>query len=177
MPRRKQESSQPDTSRQLCPECGLCCSGVLFGDVRLTPSDDPLALEAAGLRLLQLKGQRRFRQPCACFDGRLCEIYGQRPVRCRNFECHTLKQTRSAEIDSAEALRRIRHARQLAAKVTEMLTAMGQTCDSMSMTARYKEIMDRPIDLEAGHDDAELRGQLMLAVHDLMQCVHRDFLE
>lgn len=163
--------------KELCPECGLCCNGVLFGDVHLVRGDDPLALESAGLRLSHINGHSQFQQPCECFDGRLCAIYEQRPVRCRTFDCHTLKQTRLGEINMNEGLKRIQHAKKLASEVAGRLCALGQTDASVSMTARYKEVMQSPIDLSVGEEEAEQRGQLMLAVHDLMQCVQRDFLE
>jgi hypothetical protein len=38
-------------------------------------------------------------------------------------------------------------------------------------------MMSRPIDLAAGEDDGEARGELMLAVNDLMHVLQREFLK
>lgn len=64
---------------QLCPQCGLCCNGVLFGDVELQRGDDATQLAASGLGLFPKGRKRAFSQPCSCFDGHLCAIYAQRP--------------------------------------------------------------------------------------------------
>ena len=51
---------------QLCPNCGLCCNGVLFADVELQPGDDAGRLAALGMALKKKGGQRAFVQPCRC---------------------------------------------------------------------------------------------------------------
>ena len=79
-------SQSADAVSQLCPNCGLCCNGVLFADVELRAGDDAKRLKDLGMTL-EKKGQGKvaFAQPCACFDGKLCGIYADRPKRCRTF--------------------------------------------------------------------------------------------
>src|SRR5437867_9164117 len=83
---------------QLCPQCALCCNGVLFKDVELQPADDAARLKALGL---PLDGSRKakFSQPCAALCGCHCGIYADRPMRCRQFECALLKSVAAGETD------------------------------------------------------------------------------
>ena len=86
------KNSSADAVAQLCPNCGLCCNGVLFADVELRKGDDVQRLAELGLSLEKTGRQQAFAQPCACFDGELCRIYTGRPKRCRTFECSLLKR-------------------------------------------------------------------------------------
>jgi Fe-S-cluster containining protein len=161
---------------QLCPNCGLCCDSTLFADVELRASDDPRRLRQLGLTLAK-KGRTKlaFAQPCACFDGRLCGIYADRPNRCRAFDCGLLKRVAAGEMTAKAALKKITEAKQLAERVRALLRLLGQRDEEMALTHRYGEAMSAPIDLadEAG---AERHGELMLAVNDLMTRLQRDFL-
>ncbi len=101
-----------DAISQLCPNCGLCCNGVLFADVELRAGDDAEQLKKLGLTL-EKKGQGKlaFAQPCACFDGKLCGIYAERPKRCRTFECGLLKRVQTDELKADAALKIISKAK------------------------------------------------------------------
>jgi hypothetical protein len=161
---------------QLCLNCGLCCDSTLFADVELYVGDNAKRLKQLGLTLKQkTKSKLAFAQPCACFDGKLCGIYGDRPRRCRLFECGLLKRVGTGELSAGAALKKIAAAKQRAGKVRELLRSIGQRDGQMALTHRYAEAMSAPIDLS---DDAaaERRGELMLAVNDLMTRLHRDFL-
>jgi len=161
---------------QLCPNCGLCCDSTLFADVELRASDSPARLSRRGLTLLKKnKFTTAFAQPCACFDGRLCKIYGDRPKRCQLFECGLLKRVESKAMTPGAALKLIAAAKAQAEKVRKLLRALGQRDEQMALTHRYAAAMSAPIDLsdEAG---AERHGELMLAVNDLMTRLQRDFL-
>jgi len=165
-----------DSIDQLCPSCGLCCDSTLFADVELRASDKPARLSKLGLTLLRkTKTVTAFAQPCAGFDGKLCTIYADRPKRCGLFECGLLKRVESGELTDKAALKKISEAKQRATKVRELLRSLGQRDEPMALTHRYAEAMSAPIDMadEAG---AEQRGELMLAVSDLMQRLERDFL-
>jgi Fe-S-cluster containining protein len=168
--------NQPAAISQLCPNCGLCCDSTLFADVELRAGDDPQQLKSLGLTLGK-KGKNKlaFTQPCACFDGKLCGIYADRPKRCRLFECGLLKRVEANAMTAGAALEKISEAKQRAEKVHELLRESGQRAERMALTHRYAEVMSAPMDLsdEAG---AERRGELMLAVGDLMQLLQRDFL-
>jgi hypothetical protein len=167
-----------DAVAQLCPNCGLCCNGVLFADVELRAGDDVNRLKKLGLTL-EKKGQGKlaFAQPCACFDGKLCTIYADRPKRCRTFECGLLKRVQDGELDADAALKTIAYTKRQAEKVRVLLRQLGQKDESLAMTKRYARAMSAPIDLSDDESDAERRGELMLAVDDLMHLFHLSFLE
>ncbi|MEI2724527.1 MAG: hypothetical protein V9H26_13620 [Verrucomicrobiota bacterium] len=46
-----------DAIVRLCPACGLCCNGVLFGDVELQRGDDAKQLAELGVDLFR-KGRK-----------------------------------------------------------------------------------------------------------------------
>ncbi len=165
-----------DEITQFCPHCGLCCDSTLFADVELRAGDDAQKLRKAGLKLYpKTKTRLAFDQPCRCFAGRLCQIYPDRPKRCRAFDCGLLQRVADAELTPAAALKKITAAKQLADRVRELLRSLGQREEQMALTHRYAEAMAAPVDLadEAG---AERHGKLMLAVNDLMTRLQRDFL-
>ena len=162
--------------KQLCPNCGLCCNSTLFADVELRAGDDAKRLQKLGLTI-ERKTQTKlaFAQPCACFDGTLCGIYGDRPKRCRLFECGLLKKVEADEMTANVALKKISEAKKRVEKVRGLLRQSGQRDEQMALTHRYAEAMSAPIDL-SDDTDAERRGELMLAVNDLMTLLERDFL-
>ena len=166
-----------DAVSQLCPNCGLCCNGVLFADVELRKGDDARRLVELGL-ILEKKGRKQaFTQPCACFDGTLCRVYGERPKRCRTFECGLLKRVQAGRMEAEAALDHIARAQQLAEKVRQLLRSLGDQDEALALTRRYARVMREPVDLSGSEDAVELRGKLMLAVNDLMQALQRDFLK
>jgi Fe-S-cluster containining protein len=161
---------------QLCPNCGLCCDSTLFADVELRSGDDAKRLKKLGLTL-EPKGKSKlaFAQPCACFDGKLCTIYADRPKRCGLFECGLLKRVESGEMTPKAALKKISDAKQRAERVRELLRLLGQRDERMAFTHRYAEAMRAPVDL-ADEQNAERHGELMMAVNELMTVLQRDFL-
>jgi Fe-S-cluster containining protein len=162
---------------QLCPNCGLCCDSTLFADVELRAGDDPKRLASLGLTVEQkTKTRLAFAQPCACFDGKYCTIYADRPKRCRLFECGLLKRVGGGEMTADVALKKIAEAKARVEKVRGLLWQAGQRDERMALTHRYAAAMSAPADLsDAGH--AERQGELMLAVSDLMQRLQKDFLQ
>lgn len=161
---------------QLCPNCGLCCDSTLFADVELRAGDDPKKLKQLGLTL-EKKGKNRlaFAQPCACFDGKFCTIYTDRPKRCRLFECGLLKQVGAGDMTVGAALKKISEAKMRAQEVRELLRSLGQHDERMALTHRYAGAMSAPVDL-ADEGNVDRHGELMLAVNDLMNLLERDFL-
>jgi hypothetical protein len=74
------------------------------------------------------------------------------------------------------ALKRIAAAKKLTDKVRELLHQLGDEDEQTALTKRYSRMMSQPIDLSGDEAIAEARGELMLAVNDLMQVLQRDFL-
>ena len=170
------KSTTTEAVSQLCPNCGLCCDSTLFADVELRAGDDARRLAELGLTIeKKTRTKLAFAQPCACFDGTLCNIYGDRPRRCRLFECGLLKRVEANAMTAGAALKQISEAKRRVEKVRELLRQSGQREERMALTHRYAEAMRAPVDL-ANEADAERRGELMLAVSDLMQLLQRDFL-
>lgn len=172
----QQDSAQEEWIARLCPQCGLCCNGVLFEDVRLLRGDKALILEEAELKLKRDGRKTALAQPCPCFDGRLCAVYDHRPVRCRRFDCHTLKQAAKRQITRADALARIRRAKREVSTVLRRLRALGQNDEHLPLVQRYRLVMSEPVDLACGDKAAARRGGLMLAMSRLMERLQRDFL-
>ena len=151
----------------LCLACGLCCNGVLFADVRPEPGD-PSPLFA---------GRRRVPQPCPAFQAGdcACAIYAERPVRCRQFECLQLQGGRAGETTVAQALKKIRRARQLARKLETALSALGFNDPKLPLRRRFSQCQRAA---EAGGLDgpqlARLAG-LQLAMHQLTGLLAGEF--
>jgi uncharacterized protein len=161
---------------QLCPNCGLCCDSTLFADVELRASDKPARLSQLGLTLVKKnKTTTAFTQPCPCFDGRICRIYADRPKRCQLFECGLLKRVEAGEMTDGAALKKIAAAKKRAGEVRELLRSLGQRDERAALTHRYAKVMSEPVDFSRP-DDSEKRGELMLAVNELMNVLQRDFL-
>jgi Fe-S-cluster containining protein len=169
--------AQRDAVAQLCPACGMCCNGVLFGDVELQARDDARRLATLGMELFP-KGRRQcFNQPCACFDGKWCRIYAERPNRCRTFECRLLQRVQAGKITSDAALRAIAEARRCAGRVLDLVRQLGHADEQTPLNRRYAAIMSEPLDLASDDDEtAERRSELMLAVHKLTRILEREFL-
>jgi uncharacterized protein len=166
-----------DAISKLCPNCGICCNGVLFADVELRAGDDAKRLTQLGLTLEKRRGKLAFSQPCACFDGKLCHIYADRPKRCRTFECGLLKRVQADELEAKAALKTIAQTKRQAEKVRVLLRQFGQNDERLAMTKRYAQAMSVPIDLSDHECVTERRGDLMLAVDELMRLLQRDFLK
>jgi len=161
----------------LCPQCQLCCNGVLFADVELQPGDSPDDLRHLGVRLRRKGRKSCFNQPCAQLqaDG-LCRIYRDRPRMCAGFECGVLLRLAAGDWTEAQAIARIRKARRLEQKVRHLLDRLGNQDVHQALTKRYQKVMEEPIDCAADRGLIEARGELMLTVQELMDLAHHDFL-
>ena len=161
---------------QLCPKCGLCCNGVLFADVELRKGDEAQRLAELGLSLEKKGRQLAFAQPCACFDGRLCQIYDERPKRCRTFECGLLKRVQTGELGVDVALSIVARTKRQVEQVCELLRCSDSDDGRLALSQRYERAMSEPVDLSGGKASAELPGKLMKTYRDLMLTLQRDFL-
>jgi hypothetical protein len=149
---------------------------VLFADVRLQAGDDAQRLASLGVALKTRGKLTRFAQPCSCLEGKLCRIYEDRPNRCRTFECRLLQRTQAGEVTERAALKSIQNARRCAEKVRGILRELGDTDESVPLSRRYQRMMRQPIDLSADPHLIDLRGELMMAVAELVSVLEREFL-
>ena len=159
---------------QLCPQCAMCCNGVLFKDVELQPGDSATILRTLGLPVSKGRVQK-FPQPCAALEGCSCRIYADRPARCREFECALLKSVAAGETEVPAAFRGIREAQKRAEKVRRQLRASGDVDESLALSLRFKRTKRR---LESDAIDeaaADTFGELTLAVHDLNLLLREKF--
>lgn len=151
----------------LCLQCGLCCNGVLFADVRPEPGDNsPL-----------FAGRSRVNQPCPALNSATCAcaIYSGRPARCRKFECRQLLGVQAGEITPDAALKRIRKARQLVTKVERLLTELGHNEVRLSLSRRFRRCQRAA---EAGGltpDQLDTLADLQLSVHELTLLLSQHF--
>ena len=170
----------------ICLACGLCCDGVIFVDVKLEASDDPMPLLALGAPLSATRdksavsasaGQPEhvpsksrtgyFPQPCLAFDGCKCGIYNQRPKYCREFECLLLRSVRAGKTEKTAALRVIRTAKQRADTVWRLLRELGDIDEDSALSVRFRRTAKRMEKLTLDEETAARYGELTLAVHDL----------
>lgn len=116
---------KPRLTDTLCTRCGLCCDGSLFADVELAGPAEAAGLEVMGLEIEEDDTDGGLLvQPCAALQGKRCGIYAHRPECCRTFECRLLQDVRRGAVGVeqarkliAEALKRVRRVRELAAEL------------------------------------------------------------
>ena len=161
---------------RLCVDCGLCCDGRLFRDVKLRSSDGPRRLRRLGMEVEMHGASSRLLQPCAAFDGSRCGVYIDRPGLCRTFECHLLRRVARGALSLAEARRTIVRARRLAKGLEAELAVRPSAGPDRSLLGRYAEAMSRPIDLGTDAAASGRRGRLARRVERYQAFVHAEFL-
>jgi len=161
---------------QLCSQCGLCCNGVLFGDVELQPGDKAAQLASLGLPIFRKGRKQAFTQPCSCLEAGLCRIYADRPKQCRAFRCTQLRLVDQGQKPLLAALRKIRRTKKLSLEVARLCRELGHHDEAVPLNLRYAAVMAEPLDLAGDEGRGKLRGELMQAVGRLAQALERDFL-
>jgi Fe-S-cluster containining protein len=151
----------------LCLACGVCCNGVLFGDVVLQPGDKPARMRAWGISIAPRRGKFRFPQPCAAFGGDHCRIYEGRPRYCRDFECGLLRAVHARQLKPAVALRWIRAVHRRADRVKRLLRQLGDDDERVSLRRRFQRMAKRCHAGAPHHQTADLFSRLTLAMHEL----------
>lgn len=124
----------------------MCCNGVLFFGMKLQASDSAKALRSLGLAIKRKDNQLHCLQPCRAHHDGACQIYSQRPVRCREFECKQLVALAHSECTELEALARINQARQLATRVEELFVEAKEERMHKDFSTRYAAVFTPPLD-------------------------------
>jgi len=152
----------------LCLQCGLCCNGVLFGDVRP---------EAGDRSPLFAGGRSRVNQPCPALNAATCAcaIYTERPARCRKFECKQLIAVSAGEISAEAALRKIRATKKLAGKVEWLLGELGFNDTALPLNRRFKCCQRAAETGKLPAENFDTLAELQLAVHELTLLLAKDF--
>lgn len=162
-------------ARQLCPQCGLCCNGVLFADVRVSDPAEAETLLKLGVHLRRRSGKWRLPQPCPCFDGSLCRVYDHRPARCRSFACAVLQRVIQRRITLDQAREIVLRTRRALAALERALAAAGTPPPARPLRHRVARALARPVDLsQPGRSSAQ--GRLLRAFERLNRLLQREFL-
>jgi Fe-S-cluster containining protein len=156
----------------LCLECGLCCNGVLFTDVRLQAGDDAKRLTDLGI---QVSKGVRFKQPCSALQGCECRIYAARPGHCRNFECLLFGKVKRGEIGVEDSRQIVRRARAAVARVEELLAKLGANDKHLPLRKRFQTQVKKMERGEAGRKEAELFAELTVVYHELTVLLREEF--
>ncbi len=72
---------------EVCKNCGLCCSGALFGNAPLQEGEETLATELGIKPVVDDEGCGAFNLPCPHLDGTACSIYPDRLHVCGDYQC------------------------------------------------------------------------------------------
>lgn len=158
----------PELTDMLCLQCGLCCNGILFSDVRREHGDGSKLFEQFGSRVPQ---------PCPVFkpDNCQCLIYSDRPTRCRKFECKQLLAVRAGTKSIDLALKKIRAAQKLGGEVEKFLEQLGFNETQLPFSKRFQKCQRAAEQGKISPDNLDLLADLQLAVHRLNQLLARDF--
>ena len=152
----------------LCLQCGMCCNGVLFADVRPEAGDrSPLFHD----------GRSRVTQPCPAFNAATCAcaIYAERPVRCRKFVCRQLLAVRNGTTTTEKALWHIREARRLAADVEKLLVELGFNNERLPFSRRFQRCQRAAENGKLPEAQFDRLADLQLAVHQLTGLLAKEF--
>jgi hypothetical protein len=101
----------------LCLSCGLCCDGTMFREVPVTHEE----ARTLGARARFDRNRTRMRQPCRALEERRCQVYADRPAKCREFSCLVLQSLERDELSEVEAREAIADVLARRARVAELL--------------------------------------------------------
>jgi hypothetical protein len=160
----------------LCLNCGLCCNGTLFGDVKLQPPDDPGRLAALGLAVPVARGRPHLPQPCAALEGCRCRVYVARPSRCQQFDCALLLAVGQGRTTAAAAQRVIANTLRRVARVDGLLRQLGAAPSGRPLAQRVRRLSQRLVGHELDADSAPQFSELTLAFHALNLQLQKKFL-
>ncbi|MDX2010408.1 MAG: YkgJ family cysteine cluster protein [Myxococcaceae bacterium] len=139
----------------LCLSCGLCCDGTMFREVPVTAAE----AKALGRRALFNRTKTRMKQPCRALTDRCCQVYEDRPAKCREFNCLVLQGLLRGEVSEAEARQSID--------------------DVLGRRARVAELMELPDDPVTAVERARAlvaKGKAPLALQDAAERLERALL-
>lgn len=158
----------PELTDTLCLQCGLCCNGVLFADVRRERSETSPLFTQHGPRVAQ---------PCPVFNASDCKcaLYAERPARCRKFECRQFIAVRDGKKTAESALKKIREARKLAAEIERLLIALGFNDTRLPLSKRFQRCQSAAERGGIPEDLLEQLADLQLAVHRLNALLAQEF--
>lgn len=171
------ELIKSETLQQLCIDCGFCCSGVLFVDVRIRDKQELRRVANCGVELEQHEDHHYLVQPCACLDeSNHCKVYENRPEMCASFECGVLKQLKLGERSFSECQETIHKAKSHVDAVTSTLLKLGNLDLDVPLFFRTEEVLSQPWDLDGPDLVLELRDKLFQQSANLSSYLETHFL-
>lgn len=164
----------------LCLRCGICCNGVLFGDVQIPNQVQAQRLRAAGLPVRSKPLGKSccsfLPQPCpALGPDNVCTVYAQRPARCREFECALFKRVVSGTLTLSQATRVVKDTLAQANRVRQDLRWLGETHEAWPLARRFRCLKRRFPRQEITEESARVFAELSLNVHDLNMTLRLQF--
>ncbi len=152
----------------LCLQCGLCCNGVLFADVRKERNDASPLFNQYGPRVVQ---------PCPAFSfgDCTCALYVGRPARCRKFECKQLMAVQTGKRTAAAALKKIQEAKKLSAQVEHLLADLDFNDARLPLSKRFQRCQSTAERGGISQDRLDALADLQLAVHRLNALLAAEF--
>lgn len=160
------------TSR-LCAACGMCCNGILFHGMQVQPQDSLRSLASKGLKPKRRDGDLYFPQPCPAHQDSCCQIYNDRPQRCRAFACKQLAAVLDGKKSEAAALEKIQQARVLTAEIFDLLVTLGDSRTHRALAVRCAGIFTPPLD--SSPETTGLREVLRATMEKLNRLLSTDF--
>ena len=171
------EPLNSESIKQLCTDCGFCCSGVLFVDVRIQSKQELDRVTKCGIELEQHDEHNYVIQPCACLDdSNHCTVYEQRPEMCASFECGVLKHLAKGEWDISKCQATIHEAQGRVDAVTSTLMKLGTLDFDIPLFFRTEEVLSQPWDLNGPESILELRDKLYQQSAELSSYLETHFL-
>jgi len=172
----------------------MCCNGVMFHTVELQPTDSPRQIAALGVKLKHKAGKICIQQPCPAFVSKVvagensirkgeplssldsyCSIYTARPERCQLFECRQLSGVKTGAIPLGDAMERIRIARELVAKESQLFEQLGETSFAKPRGKRFNNIMGDLPGEETPPEVLALRAALVAITEELDALLDESF--
>ena len=135
---------EADASR-LCQECGLCCSGAIFGRVELAEQDDPERIRKLGDFIVESEVGPQMPLPCKAFVTK-CTIYEDRPHCCRMFECRLRVRVKEAFLPIKDALEVVEQTREMIDEIHRRLEEIGEHNRHWPLITRYLQVEEHGIE-------------------------------
>lgn len=77
-------------------------------------------------------GGRHVPQRCAALSGTVCEVYEERPLACRRYECLLFGALREGEVSLPEALKVVERAQELVVRARADSTRVAERDDYLT---------------------------------------------
>jgi Fe-S-cluster containining protein len=161
-------------------QCGLCCNGVIFADVRSELGAAVTALNHLGAKpknVFSRDGIKRcsIGQPCVAFVGGKCQIYSERPNHCRKFDCLMLEKLKRNERSMAASLKIVERAKRLSLNVVQLLAKLGNTEEHLPLSHRFRRAVRTMEDAARHRSGSQSYADLTVRYHELTHLLSAEF--